>query len=63
MISFNFMKYYSQFMHNINTYVFYTLAQSVLIISINEVWITCELDQLSKITFNSINTKLPQTYM
>jgi hypothetical protein len=28
--------------------VFYTLARSVLIISINEVWIVCEIDQLSK---------------
>jgi hypothetical protein len=42
------MKYYTSFMHNINTSVFYTLAQSVLIVSINEVWIVYEIDQLSK---------------
>jgi hypothetical protein len=48
MISFNFMKYYTSFMHNINTCVFYTLAQSVLIISINEVWIVREIDQISR---------------
>jgi hypothetical protein len=46
MISINFMKYYTSFMCNINTFVFYTLTQSVLIISVNEVWITCEIDQL-----------------
>jgi hypothetical protein len=48
MISFNFMKYYTSFMHNIYTCVLYTLARSVLIISINEVWIICENNQLSK---------------
>jgi hypothetical protein len=35
-------------MHNINNCVSYTFIRSVLIISINEVWIVCEIDQLSK---------------
>jgi hypothetical protein len=48
MISFNFLKYYISFMLNINTCVFYTFVQHVLIISINEAWIVCEIDQLSK---------------
>jgi hypothetical protein len=49
MININFIKYYTSFMYNINTFVFYTLTLSVLIISINEVWIACEINQLSKL--------------
>jgi hypothetical protein len=63
MISNNFMKLYTSFMCNINTCVFYTLIQSVLIISVNEVWNTCEIDQLSKSHSNSIDMKLQQSYM
>jgi hypothetical protein len=42
------MKYYTSFMCNINTCAFYTLAWSVLIISINKVWIVCEIDKISR---------------
>jgi hypothetical protein len=63
MISVNFMNYYTSFLFNINTCVFYTLTHSVLIILVNEMWTTCETDQLSKSHFNSIDMKLSQTYM
>jgi hypothetical protein len=57
------MKYYTSFMHNINTGVFYTLPRSVLIIS--NKWSTDHMWNWSiiKIAFNSIDVKLPQIYI